>query len=156
MSQSSKGEPAALPPLICAICKRVLDIHLLDDGIHYRHTLQDETQDHEPVPTSPADDWSGGRCVFCNIGRPIFELPVRDFRVPVIDGHMSHGNWSACDPCAGLIREGAWRILIQQAVIRAGQLSGGPPGPTQRSAIAELYRCVRENTTGPLRPIRRG
>src|SRR5712691_1283675 len=94
VSQSSKGEAAALPPMICAICQRVLDIQLLDDGFHYRHTLQDETQDHEPVPTSPTDDWSGGRCDFCNTGRPTFELPVRDFSAPVLEGHMSRGNWS--------------------------------------------------------------
>jgi hypothetical protein len=156
MSPSKKGEPAALPPMICAICQRVLDIYMNEDGIYYLHTVQDETAEHEPVPTSPSDDWSGGRCDFCNTGRPDFELPVRDFRSPVLDGHMSRGNWSACPACADLIRQNAWALLVQQAIARARQLNGIEFGPLQRAGVVELYRCVRENVAGPLRPIKQG
>jgi hypothetical protein len=144
----------ALPPMICQVCQRVLDALIDIDGVRYQHTAHDDTGDHEAVPVPAAAGWSGGRCDFCGAGQPTYELPAQDFQVPILD-HLSRGAWAACDGCADLVRRGWWRALLRQAIAQAEQRHGTTLDAGQRSGIAELYRRLRRNVTGPLRSIKR-
>jgi hypothetical protein len=40
----------ALPPMICAVCQRVLDMCFDMTGIRYTHTVLDAKSNHEAVP----------------------------------------------------------------------------------------------------------
>jgi hypothetical protein len=68
----------ALPPMVCAVCQRVLDM----TGIRYTHTALDAKSNHEAVPVPAPSVWQGARCDFCSANRPVYELPARDFPTP--------------------------------------------------------------------------
>jgi hypothetical protein len=130
---------------ICRVCRRVLDLYTDRDGVRLQHTFQDGmVADHEadPVPASQMEQ--RGRCDFCNADFPEFEVPVRDFIVPDLAGHASAGNWAACRPCAGLIEADRWNALLRRRDWGS---------PEREAAARRLWRAVRRNITGSIRPI---
>lgn len=133
--------------MICAVCRRVLNMRgTSTTGFTFMHTMQDAAVDHEPQPIPAPDGYREGRCDFCNTDHPVSVLPVRDFAFPGgID--MSRGDWAACPACGELIDANRWVGLIE----RVAELRS--MGPVERSAVARLYRVVRKNIAGSLRPI---
>jgi hypothetical protein len=139
-------------PVICDTCRRALDVHMTADGATYRHTLVDPA-DHPAVPIPAPPGWDEGRCDFCSAEPPRFELPVRDFRLPQLDPHMSLGGWAACEPCARLIEANRWNELERRAVAAYERRNGIPLPPDAQSALRGLYRRLRQHISGSLRPI---
>lgn len=137
--------------MICAVCRRVLDRYADEDGMGYRHTVQDQRiAIHAPQPIPMPDDYREGRCDFCNLDQMAFALPVRDFQPPGLSGHMSMGDWAACLDCARLIDGNRWTDLVTRVIsIREGQF-GETTDPVHYN---RLYRAVRKNISGSLRPL---
>lgn len=138
--------------MICAVCRRVLDVYTDADGVTWKHTLQDAQTNHEPVPIPMPDDYREGRCDFCNQDDMAFRIPVQDFEVPGLDGHMSRGDWAACRYCARLIEGNRWNDLLTR-VMAAREQRGQDAGPEMRSWLSRLYRTVRKNISGSLKSI---
>lgn len=143
------------PIRICETCRKVLDIRATAFGVTYEHTIQDK-DDHPVIPVIPPEGWSQGRCDFCNADHPEYVLPVRDFTAPVpdlVNEHTSVGDWAACRRCADLIRLGNWLALERQAIGRLQDLAPVKLTSKEKEPIRKLYRMIRQNVTGPLRPI---
>lgn len=139
---------------ICAVCRRVLDLHTDMSGASYMHTIQDAAvADHPPEPIPMPDNYREGRCDFCNYDLPDFVLPVRDFSVPGSKVSMSLGDWATCAPCGKLIEGNRWNDLVARVAAAREGLELRTVGEGERTLIARLYRAVRRNISGNLRPI---
>lgn len=143
---------------VCAVCARVLDRH--SDGVdgpvvRWVHNLQDQPEDHLPVPVMPVDIHARYRCDFCSEDRttPGWVIPAKDFPMPgAMAIGMSSGDWGACDRCAKLVAENRWDELIINAVRNQD--------PEMREfmsvGLARTYHRLRANMTGPPRKIEGG
>lgn len=166
---------------ICETCQRVLDVYTGADGVELRHTPQDP-DDHDVKPVLAPPGWAGGRCDFCSATPPAYILPARDFRVPG-RRDMSMGNWAACEKCGELIKFRRWADVERRAVAaQRRRVSKFAPAVRQLverelrhedvatrrlfqslytsadlwvdpESVHRLYRRLRQNITGPLRPI---
>lgn len=138
---------------ICAVCGRTLDVFAEYEGStlvsqRWMHGPQDQPEDHPAVPVTVAETAHVGRCDFCNVDYPSWELPARDFESPM--GPMSAGAWSACDTCATYLRRGHWSGLIRHLSTIVAPRNGLTP--TQfRAVITPYYNRLRKNVTGPVR-----
>lgn len=144
-----------MKPLICAVCDHVLDMRADDDGFHYQHTLQDLPADHDPVPIEQPAGWTGGRCDFCNDARPEWVLPSRTFETP-IETATSGGDWAACNECARFIERDQWNALIRRCVdafMRRHPEHGPETATSVETRLKQLYRKLRKNISGSLRPL---
>lgn len=139
-------------PVICAICNRSLYVHTNEDGVTYLHSLI-EPEPHPVVPIMAPPGWAGGECDFCSAKPPRFELPVRDFRGPLLDQLMSAGAWSACEACARLIEANRWNELERHAATTFEHRHGYPLNPADQAHLRALYRRLRKHISGSLRPI---
>lgn len=138
---------------VCDICGRVLDLRTDEQGATYVHTFQDCPADHEPVPVEAPPGYRGGRCDFCNVDHPEFVVPVRDFPVPGLEAtHNSLGDWAACAACAQLIKRNQWNALVARVVVLKKR-AGLPISDRAVSALRAIYRRLRENIKGAVRPI---
>lgn len=138
--------------IICAVCRRVLHNYIDETGAEYIHTEQDSPADHEPQPIRAPEGYREGRCDFCNHDWPEFVLPVRDFVPPGRPNEMSLGSWAACPTCGKLIDSNRWSDLVAR-VVALRELEGNPVSADQRAQIGALYRRLRKNISGSLRPI---
>jgi hypothetical protein len=150
-----------IPPdlRVCAVCGRVLD---RVDGSGYLHFADAIAggADHPVVPVLPGAVHVNGSCDFCYGPAPTFLVPVRDFvfegapQVRTPDGVVretgSQGNWSACRDCATLIERNDWNGIFRRA-IASHPAAGG--APEVRSALRRMFRQVRSNITGAVRPF---
>ena len=147
---------------VCAVCGRILNSYLSPAGCQsWLHTFADLPEDHPAVPVRLSDGVTAQpRCDFCSDEHPTWEVPARSFVVPGLTSgpvdNASHGNWSACDRCAELIRRNQWTALRRRALAAwsdsaaaAGTGSGPTAGIDQQ--LAQLYRLLRRNITGPPR-----
>lgn len=141
------------PLMICRVCKHVLNVLVpADGGEHeYVHGEQDITG-HDPQPIPPPPDYRG-RCDFCNFAQPEFVVPVRNFEVEMCPGHMGGTDWSACAICANLIDRNQWPGLVARVAALRERRDDRLLPPEVRAGIAGLYRQVRRNITGSIRPI---
>lgn len=145
--------------IICDVCKSALNSRADGNltGIDYIHP-EGRGEDHEPKPVEAPEDWRG-ECDFCSDTNPAFILPTRGFKMPGLDvlpdDHMSAGDWAACDTCAKLIERDQWNRLVQRAV--DAQIGRTPGMQFLRddltTRLGRMYRVIRKNTTGPLRPL---
>jgi hypothetical protein len=140
---------------ICQVCHHTLDLLTNEDGATYFHTMQDDTGDHEPVPVLANEEWAP-RCDFCNVDAVAYRLPARDFEVPGIPVelplHQSTGPWAACEDCAHLIEADKWADVLRRAATNSADR--GRPWPREiRIMTWALYSALRENITGPLKPV---
>lgn len=133
---------------MCAVCGRVLDYA---DGQGWMHSLQDQrSEDHPAVPVPFDSVPMRGRCDFCNLDYPTMIIPARNFEI--MPGHMSNGDWGACDICCALIEGNRWNRLIDRAVQTTN--SAGPMTQDQlRQSLAHLYKALRKNITGSPKPL---
>lgn len=139
---------------ICAVCRRVLDLYQPAEGTpRYVHTGQDWEMDlfHEPQPIPAPANYREGRCDFCNEDRPEYMVPCRDFVVGL--GHVSNGDWAACEKCVRFIEVNDWKGLRRRVMqVKSGRerrtLSGA-----ELAALGQLFRMVRKNITGAPRKI---
>ena len=134
---------------VCLTCRRVLD---LDEVTGYQHTMQDADADHEaqPVPYSEMFDVLG-RCDFCNVDHPDFVLPARDFMVA--PGHVNQGDWAACMACADLIGKDQWTALARRVVTLTLQQHPDRQRHEVEIGVGRVYRLLRKNIIGSLRPL---
>lgn len=130
----------------CAVCGRVLDY---TSGKGWAHTFQDRlNEDHIAVPVTLDQISVIGRCDFCNVDFPAWEVPARDFPTPI--GTMSSGPWAACDTDADLIRHNRWDALIQRIALLAAKRTG-VHREIVKATLTPLYNRLRKNITGPVR-----
>ncbi len=103
-------------------------------------------------------------CDFCSAPRPRFVCPARDFDSGIPDLEMgglpmgSVGGWVACEPCAGMVRNGQRDRLLRVAVrsIATKLLSQGfglPPGQaaTAEAGVRDLHDVFWQHREGPPR-----
>lgn len=139
------------PDIVCAVCDTALNKYLGLDGMGYAHPITDPA-DHEPVPVEAGPQWRG-RCDFCAMPKAEFVLPANDFVVPHHRDQMSLGDWAACDLCALLISANRWNSLRKRAAAAFRRRNGHVFTDEQHSDLRALYHRLRQNITGPLRPI---
>lgn len=142
----------SVPVMVCVECRRVLDTVTRDGATHYAHTYQDlqDGVDHEPVPVEAPEGYRGGRCDFCSSDTPTYVLPARDFDTEFNAG--SAADWAVCDGCAPLIERDQWNRLLDR-VSEVREARGHPTGEAERTAMKRLWRTLRKNITGSLKPI---
>ena len=137
---------------ICRVCRNALDFHLSIDGVEWLHTygdVLDGVADHEPEPERAPEGWRG-KCDFCN-ATPDFKVPARTFEM--IAGHHSDGDWAACGPCAFLIERDRWGELLRRAAAGHEKRHGRTMGEAEQAMLKRLYRMLRKNITGSVRPL---
>jgi hypothetical protein len=141
---SDDGE-APREPYVCETCGRVLDRH--PQG--WVHSVGDAEVGHDPVPVPQSQALVvAGRCDFCYADYPPWVVPAREFAV--MPGHMSSGDWAACDECAALIERDQWSALVRRA--RAGwEARHGPMDPAAVANLPRMYRLLRRHITGSLK-----
>jgi hypothetical protein len=86
----------------------------------------------------------------------MFVLPVADFlagRNPVTGKMQGYeGDWMACATCAPLIDANQWNALLRR-VQEAWEKDHGMDAPEdKKTGWRVLYRLLRRNITGALRP----
>lgn len=134
--------------MICRVCGRVLDSHTV---LGWDHSYVDQPADHEadPVPAGSGVP-TKARCDFCSEENPGFIVPAKDFEV--MRNHMSRGDWSACEACAGFIEMDRWGQVINRAAARFYAVNGQPMPSRVRTSLSVMYHLLRENLNGPVRP----
>lgn len=135
---------------VCAVCARVLNTVSLDaGGVGYIHT-QPVDDDHPVVPVLPREVEIEGRCDFCNGEMPQWFLPVRTFDTGI---SISLDDWSCCDTCASLLEKDRWTALLRR-VKTIWEYREAKKMPAEMEAgVSRLYRKVRKNVTGSIKPI---
>lgn len=135
-------------PWVCAECGRVLDHKT---GVGFMHTVGDLNAGHKavPIPQSEAQVVIG-RCDFCYEDYPAWVVPAREFEV--LSGHVSTGDWAACETCAALIEGNRWSALVRRAQEgwESRHQQQMPEGLA--ASLPRLYRLLRKNITGSLKP----
>jgi hypothetical protein len=146
--------------MVCKVCKRPLERNLAKDTLEetWEHHEQDSLSGHKAVPVEPEVGKVQGRCDFCNqdLGAEKFILPVSDFlagRSPTTGKMQGYeGDWMACGTCAPLIDANQWTALLRR-VQRSWEQDHGMPAPEdKKTGWAVLYRMLRRNIAGALRP----
>lgn len=144
---------------VCAVCGRVAD-HVHGKGwLHVADAISDAGQDHLVIPVRPDEIHTIGHCDFCNALHPAFMLPVRDFLYPgsarlvFPDGDTgrsgSSGGWSACTDCARLLERNEWNGILRRVTASRAEARH----PEVQEGLRRLYRQVRANVTGAVRPL---
>jgi hypothetical protein len=144
----TEGDQSPYEPSVCAVCGRVLDHR---DDVGFVHTVGDAGADHDPIPV-PVDQALvvAGRCDFCYADYPEWVIPAREFEA--LPGHMSSGDWAACEACARLIESNQWSALQRRAAQSWLQRHGEPMAPLVLAGLPRLYRLLRKNITGTKQP----
>jgi hypothetical protein len=140
-------------PMVCAVCGQVLD-QWQGQWIHARETVG--KSDHVAVPVQYGAVPLVTRCDFCYAVVDLdkrWTLPVHDFVMPMINTGSS-GNWAACESCADLIGKGDWDAVIIRHL--ESPETSTPNDPIYHKFLGDLYRMVRENAFGSIRPWRAG
>jgi hypothetical protein len=140
---------------VCAVCGRVLDRQ--DNRWFHGEAIADEpdVKDHPVIAVLDTDvplEHIRAKCDFCFADDPEYVLPARSFENPGgITG--SDGDWAPCAACADLIQKNDWKGLLRRA--RAGYEARHQIVMTGEmvTAVASLYRRLRKNITGPIRPL---
>ena len=165
--RARRNNPTGNPLVrVCAVCGQILDTYGDDTGkvIGYLHLFNDDS--HVVVPVDPGEIEANLHCDFCWAMNPEFELPARDFvmrePVPFADPddmlrqtHMSEGHWAACSACAALIERNQWSALVRRVGESWRVRHGEPMDELAVTALRNLYRKLRKNITGSIRPIER-
>lgn len=150
MSEDPAKEPEKRT---CAVCARVLDAYEIDGEVTWGHTLAGADDDHPAVPVEPDEVQTKYRCDFCNEDEPKWVVPVRPFPVPDQPGVMSGENWSACEGCGHLIELNQWTALLRRVAESWERRHGLPMLPEVKTGLSSVYRVLRKNITGSMRPV---
>lgn len=144
--------PAPEEEYVCGVCGHPLNYREIRGGeSRFEHALGEQMADHdpEPVPQSQAVVVAD-RCDFCYADHPQWVVPARSFML--MAGHNSGGDWAACDECAPLIERDQWSALARRAKEGWEERHGVPmPGPVADN-LSRMYRLLRRNITGSLKP----
>jgi hypothetical protein len=140
---------------VCAVCGRVLD-RKDDRWFHGLATADDpDVKDHPAIAVLDSDvplAHIRAKCDFCFADDPEYILPARTFEVPGGFGG-SDGDWAPCGACADLIDRNDWNGLLRRAVAGYEVRNHVVLGETETRALASLYRRLRKNITGSIRPV---
>ena len=160
----AEGSGVGDAPQVCAVCGRILNAYVSSEGERsWLHTFADLPEDHPAVPVGTGEGIiPQPRCDFCSAEDPAWELPARSFVIPGLTlgpvDNGSHGSWSACDRCAQLIDRNQWTALRRRALAAWSDSATGQDTDPDRDVaeadldrqLAQLYRLLRRNVTGPL------
>jgi hypothetical protein len=140
----------------CAVCARVLHaLETTDRGVTWIHSLQDQPEDHIPIPVEPHEVRTAYRCDFCAVDESVYVVGARPFPMPGTPNTMSSTDWSACAPCAALVEANQWSALARR-VMASWEARQGLPMPEHAiTAIRAMYRALRKNLTGTIEPLNR-
>lgn len=139
----------------CAVCARVLHALETERGVTWIHSLQDQPEDHMPVPVEQHEVRTAYRCDFCDVDASVWVVEAKPFPIPSAPGTMSGENWSACDACKRLIEISQWSALARR-VIASWETRHGEPMPENAiTAMRAMYRALRKHMTGTIRPMTR-
>jgi hypothetical protein len=147
--------------MVCKTCKRPLERNVArgTGEVTWEHHEQDSLSGHKAIPVDPEDGKVKGRCDFCNqdLGAEKFLLPVRDFIAGTnpITGKLQgyEGDWMACGTCAPLIDGNRWNVLLIRVQQCWEQDHGMDAPEDKKTGWRVLYRLLRRNITGALRPV---
>jgi hypothetical protein len=165
--------------MACRVCRRSLE--RLEENVtidpqtgqrRVTNVVWDHTQpdrddgvDHAAVPVPYSEIGEANirlRCDFClGYEGVVWELPVRDFEMPMSLGPItdwgSTNAWSCCGVCADLINRGDWPRLTRRAAQSSAMRSAQRvPLAALEESLKRLYRQVRKHQAGPVRldPLR--
>lgn len=140
----------------CAVCARVLHaLETTDRGVTWIHSLQDQPEDHIPIPVEPHEVRTAYRCDFCDVDESVYVVGARPFPVPGSAGTMSSSDWSACAPCAALVEANQWSALARRVMASWEKRHGLPMPEHSITALRAMYRALRKNLTGRIEPLNR-
>ena len=145
---------------MCAVCGQILDKIERSGQVGWGHAGElSGRSDHIAVPIDYDESVLVSLCDFCGDKVPLDKrhyLPVADFRVAFLrdaqgDEIRNSGGYNCCGHCAYLVNLDDWNRLIGRFMhlhpnVNSNTLTG----------ITLLWRVVRENITGPVRPWRPG
>lgn len=137
----------------CAVCARVLHALEIDRGTTWIHSLQDQPEDHIPVPVEQHEVRTTYSCDFCNSDESVWVVGARPF--PTGGGTMSGENWAACDPCKQLVDMNQWSALARRVMASWERRHGLPMPEEAITALRAMYRNLRRNLTGSIEPLTR-
>lgn len=159
-------------PKVCAVCGYLLSGFGKgplpspdDEWIHVQELVGEA--DHVAIPVDYDAVPINVKCDFCHqavgFGQD-WTVPATDFEMPMPPGaptgHVSLGNWGACDECASLIRRKRWTQLINRALDAFQEGERRPVSPAIRQALRRhltlAYSLLERHMTGPVRPWRAG
>lgn len=132
---------------MCAECGRVLD-HSSVAG--FVHSIGDSNAGHKAIPVPQSEALMVvGRCDFCYVDHPAWVVPAAEFEV--LPGHVSTGDWAACDACAALIEQNRWSGLVRRAQEGWEERHLQPMPDGVAASLPRLYRLLRKHITGSLK-----
>lgn len=141
---------------VCGVCARVLDTRWNREHteiIGWEHVYNPDK--HVVVPVQPDEVQMEGHCDFCHAPGPQFEVPARDFEMPDdVPGTGSRGHWACCGECAVLVERKDWDGVVERAdKVGHVRTHGRRMGSYERQVVRRMYRYLRRNITGPVRPL---
>lgn len=141
------------PQRTCAVCARVLNVYTDKNGAdHWIHGLGEEL-DHPAIPVEQDQVHTAYRCDFCYVDGIAWVVPVRTFRLPDAEHAASEGDWSACADCGPLIDSNRWTALLRRVIGLWEEHHGVAMPEAHQRSLGVLYRALRKNMTGSLRPF---
>lgn len=135
----------------CAVCARVLNRVTYPDreGGWVHGSPLSAPEDHPAVPVLYDEVAVQFVCDFCR-GKPVeWVVPARTFKMPMGNSD-SIGDWSACTPCARLIRNNRWSALTDRVLAVLAQQKGSL-APGSRALLTDMYNQLQKAINGPLR-----
>lgn len=141
----------------CAVCARVLN-KLERDGEEttWIHGLGSDA-DHIAVPVEQDEVQTAYRCDFCNQDEAVWTLPTSRFVMPGLEntGFTAGAgeNWATCGACGELIDKNQWSALLRRVVASWETRYGTPMGESSQGALKALYRELRKNIKGSMKPF---
>lgn len=90
-------------------------------------------------------------CDFCFDPNVTHVLPARSFVAPLNMGSL--GDWACCSVCANLIEKNRWPDLFLRVKNSWEVKKGIVMHPLAQNLIKNVYKRLRKNITGPVRPI---
>ncbi|WP_460866820.1 hypothetical protein [Nocardioides pakistanensis] len=151
---SGPEDPMEPEEHVCGVCGRALDFARdLDTGeTAYVHAARDRpTDDHPVVPVKRGEVPSLDRCDVCLADGPVWRLPTRPFTTP--RGESTSADWLLCAECGKRVERNDWNGLTRRGITAAEERHGIEFKDWAREEMKGLYRQVRKNVTGALRPF---
>lgn len=145
----------------CAVCAKVLNSFRDERTGEVSWVHQDllGEHDHPAVPVAQDEVATEYLCDFCNAQEPEWTVPARPFGTGTLSvgpGELetaSGENWAACGPCGRLVDTNQWNALLSRVKQSWRERQGREMPPEAENSLKSVYRTLRKNITGSLRPF---